>query len=214
MIPQTTFNPLALGSLAKLARQLALWILLGLQFMVVSVAMAGEITLRNPVISSGEDGYFLSSEVSIDLGSKLEEALTRGVSLFFIQEFEMSRPRWYWIEDKRFAKSQTVRLYYHALTRQYRVGTGGVHQSFASLNEALRYLVHARNWPIIEKAEAGNLKAGESYQAAFRVRLDSSQLPRPLQISVLFARDWELAGEVRWTFVVPTTPTLPAVEVK
>lgn len=208
MILQTTFNPLALGSLAKLARQLALWILLGLQFMVVSVAMAGEITIRNPQISSGEDGYSLSAEVGVDLGGKLEEALTRGVPLYFVQEFEMSRPRWYWIEDKRFSKSQTVRLYYHALTRQYRIGAGsssggGVHQAFSSLEEALRYLVHARNWAILDKADVGSLKAGENYQAIFRVRLDSAQLPRPLQISVLFAKDWELGGEARWTFVVP-----------
>lgn len=208
MTQQTTFNFHALGPLAQLGRQLTLWLLLGLQFISISSAIAGEITIRNPQITSGDDGYSLAAEVGVDLSGKLEEALTRGVPLYFVQEFEMSRPRWYWIEDKRFTKSQTVRLYYHALTRQYRIGAGGgsgggVHQAFASLEEALRYLVHARNWPILDKADVGSLKPGESYQAIFRVRLDSAQLPRPLQISVLFAKDWELGGEARWTFVVP-----------
>lgn len=189
--------------LGRFGRRLILAVALLVQLWVLPLACAGEITLRNPQMNSGEDGYVLSVEVGIELGSKLEEALTRGVPLYFVQEFEMSRPRWYWIEDKRFAKTQTVRLYYHALTRQYRVGNGGVHQAFSTLDEALRYLVHARNWSIIDKAETNNLKQGESYQAVFRVRLDSAQLPRPLQISVLFAKDWELGGEVRWTFVVP-----------
>jgi hypothetical protein len=200
MALQPSFIPQALS---RYCRRLIWTVTLLAQLLVLPLAFAGEVTLRNPQMNIGEDGYALSVEVGIELGSKLEEALTRGVPLYFVQEFEMSRPRWYWVEDKRFAKTQTVRLYYHALTRQYRVGTGGVHQAFSALDEALRYLVYARNWSIIDKAETGSLKAGESYQAVFRVRLDSTQLPRPLQISVLFAKDWELGGEVRWTFVVP-----------
>ena len=166
-------------------------------------AFAGEVSIRNPQISSTEDGYTLSAEIAIELGSKLEEALTRGLPLYFIQEFEMSKPRWYWIEDKRFTKTQTLRLYYHALTRQYRIGTGGVHQAFPTLEEALSYLVHVRHWQIIEKSEQSSLKVGETYQASLKVRLDSSQLPRPLQITVLFAKDWELGNEARWSFTVP-----------
>ncbi|MEY4591506.1 MAG: hypothetical protein RIR18_401 [Pseudomonadota bacterium] len=200
MTPHPSLNSQTLG---RFSRRLILAVALLAQLLAPPLAFAGEVTLRNPLMNSGEDGYVLSVEVAIELGSKLEEALTRGVPLYFVQEFDMSRPRWYWIEDKRFAKTQTVRLYYHALTRQYRVGNGGVHQAFSTLDEALRYLVHARNWSIIDKADTGNLKPGESYQAVFRVRLDSAQLPRPLQISVLFVKDWELGGEVRWTFVVP-----------
>jgi hypothetical protein len=208
------FAPI-LGALGRFVRAVIQGLVL-VSLLMVSSVEAGEISIKNPQILGGEEGYSLTTELSIELGSKLEEALTRGVPLYFIQEFEMSRPRWYWIEDKRFAKTQTVRLYYHALTRQYRIGNGGLHQSFSTLEEALRYLVHARNWPVIEKSEAGTLKAGESYQALFRVHLDSTQLPRPLLISVLFAKDWELSGETRWVYTVtPTSAASPsAVEVK
>lgn len=164
---------------------------------------AGEIVIRNPQLLQTEDGLALSAEVDIELGSKIEDALVRGLPLYFSQEFEMSRPRWYWFEDKRFSRTQALRLYYHALTRQYRVGIGPIHQSFSTLGEALASLTHMRHWTIIDRNEQSSLKAGETYQAVLRFRLDGSQLPRPLQINVLFARDWELGGETRWAYTVP-----------
>lgn len=205
MAPMQDLSPVSMCRPQVRAWLFAWVILMGL-VLVSCPVWAGEIAIRNPRISLTDEGYTLSAETTIELGGKLEEALTRGVSLYFVQEFEMSRPRWYWIEDKRFGKSQTLRLYYHALTRQYRVGMGGVHQSFPSLEEALKTLVHLRYWLILDKNDQGSLKVGESYQASLRIRLDGSQLPRPLQINVLFARDWELEGEVRWTYVVPAQP--------
>ena len=180
-------------------------LLLALFFLPTKDAWAGpaEISLKNPQISLADDGLAVSAEVYIDLGSKLEDALLRGLPLFFVHEFEMTKPRWYWIEDKRFSRSQTYRLYYHALTRQYRVGAGAIHPSFPTLEEALRYLGNIRQWRVLDEAALAGLKVGETYQAVLRLRLDTAQLPRPLQISVLFAREWELSGEVRWSYIVP-----------
>lgn len=178
---------------------------IGFLLMPLHKAWAGpaEISLKNPQVSSVDDGFAVSADVSIDLGSKLEDALLRGLPLFFVHEFEMTKPRWYWIEDKRFSRSQSYRIYYHALTRQYRVGAGAIHPSFATLDEALRYLGNIRQWRVIDRADLSDLKVGETYQATLRLRLDTAQLPRPLQISVLFAREWELSGEVRWAYTVP-----------
>jgi len=39
------------------------------------------------------------------------------------------------------------------------------------------------------------------YIAALRLRLDTSQLPKPLQIDALGSRDWNLSSDwYRWTF--------------
>jgi hypothetical protein len=39
------------------------------------------------------------------------------------------------------------------------------------------------------------------YEAAVRLRLDTTQLPKPFQISALTSRDWSLQSDwVRWSF--------------
>jgi hypothetical protein len=51
-------------------------------------------------------------------------------------------------------------------------------------------------------AEADWLDTGKIYEAAIRMRLDVSQLPKPLQINALASRDWNLASEwFRWTLI-------------
>ena len=125
--------------------------------------------------------------------------------LYFVADFEMTRPRWYWLDEKLVSRSQTYRLSYHALTRQYRLSTGGLHQSFDSLSDALRVLSRLRNWLVIDKgAEKAGVHAGDTYTAALRMRLDINQLPRPFQISALGNKDWSLASDWKvWQATLP-----------
>jgi hypothetical protein len=176
-------------------------------------ALAAEIEIASPQLSANDEGYVLSADFAFELGPRLEEAVTRGVSLHFVAEFELTRPRWYWLDEKLVSRSQTWRLSYNALTRQYRLANGGgLHQSFASLSEALRMLSRLRNWLVIDKAQAGSersLRPGDPYLAALRLRLDITQLPRPFQISALGNREWNLASDWRfWQQTLP--PALPA----
>ena len=60
----------------------------------------------------------------------LEDALNKGVPLHFLLEFELIRPRWYWLNEKVVNVQQRYRLSYNALTRQYRVGVGTLYQNF------------------------------------------------------------------------------------
>jgi hypothetical protein len=117
----------------------------------------------------------------------------------------MTRPRWYWFDEKLVSRSQTYRLSYHALTRQYRLSTGGLHQSFDSLSDALRMLSRLRNWLVIDKdAEKAGVRPGETYTAALRMRLDINQLPRPFQIAALGNKDWNLASDWKvWQATLP-----------
>lgn len=174
--------------------RLRYWLLL-LVF-VPALAWTAEIEVQDPKLSATEDGYVLSADFKFELTSRLEEAVNRGVALNFVTEFELTRERWYWFDSKLVTASQNHRLSYHALTRQYRLSTGGLHQSFETLGDALRVLSRVRQWLVIDKGMA----AGDGYQAALRLHLDVAQLPRPFQISALGNKDWTLASEwKRWT---------------
>lgn len=177
------------------------WLLL-LVF-VPALAWTAEIEIVNPQLTAGDDGYLLAADFRLELTPRLEEAVNRGVTLYFVADFELSKARWYWLDDRLVTRSQTFRLYYHALTRQYRLSTGGLHQSFATLSEALRMLSRLRNWQVIEAGD--KVKAGETYEAGLRLRLDTTQLPRPFQITALGNKDWSLSSD--WKTWMATLPS-------
>ena len=79
----------------------------------------------------------LNATFEFELPQALEEAVQKGIALYFNIEFELFRKRWYWF-DRRIASSALVyRLSYSPLTRQYRLARGGLSQPFESLDEAL-----------------------------------------------------------------------------
>lgn len=161
---------------------------------------AAEIEVVNPQLQATEDGYAVSADFRFEFNSRLEEAVSKGVVLYFVVDFELTKARWYWLDERLINRSKTFSLSYHALTRQYRLSTGGLHQSFVTLNEALAVLSRLRNWVVIERSErTSRLVEGE--MAALRLRLDINQLPRPFQISALGNKDWSLASD--WKFWQP-----------
>lgn len=181
------------------------FLLLALLLCAPGLLFAAEIEIGNAQIEATEDGYVLSADFSFELNQRLEEAVSKGVVLYFVAEFELTRPRWYWLDEKMVSRSLTYRLSYHALTRQYRLSTGGLHQSFDSLAEALRVLSRLRNWLVIERgADKSGVRPGEPYVAALRLRLDVNQLPRPFQVTALGNRDWNLASDWKtWQVTLP-----------
>ena len=180
------------------------WLVAVLAMLPVLV-LAAEIEITNPQITASEDGFVVSADFGFELNERLEEAVSKGVVLYFVTEFEMTRPRWYWLDEKVVSRNQTHRLSFHALTRQYRLSKGGLHQSFDTLSEALRVLSRLRNWVVIDgRAEKPIVQAGDTYTAALRMRLDINQLPRPFQISALGNKDWSLASEWKvWQTTLP-----------
>jgi len=160
-------------------------------------ARANGIEVQKAAVITAEDGYTLEAEFEITLTPALEDVLNKGVPLYFTLEFELIRPRWYWFNEKITNARQQYRLSYNALTRQYRVGVGRLYQNFASLPEGLAFMSRVR---MREIAEAVALSKGSSYTAALRMRLDTSQLPRPFQVSAVGSRDWSMSSDWhRWT---------------
>ena len=140
------------------------------------------------------DGVDLDAVFDFDLPWTLEDAVSRGMPLYFVVDFELFRTRWYWFDDRRVAASLTYRLSYSPLTREYRLARGTLAQPFDTLGEALALLRRVRNWTVIER---GALSAGENYRAQVRMRLDTAQLPRPFQVGAITSRDWTLSSEWR-----------------
>jgi len=177
------------------------------------IALATEISIRNLQLVSSDDGYSLVADANINFNTRLEEAVNKGVVLYFAADFELTRPRWFWLDEQIISRSKSFQLSYHALTRQYRLSTGALHQSYASLDEALSVLSHLRHWQVLEK---GEVKAGQIYVAGLRLRLDLTQMPKTFQVSALANRDWNLSSDwLRWSFTpseaAPSTAaSLPA----
>jgi hypothetical protein len=162
-----------------------------------AVAHAEGIEVRNAALVAGEEGYFLEADFEIALNPTLEEALNKGVPLYFLLEFEVIRPRWYWLNEKVLNNQQQYRLAYNALTRQYRLGLGSLFQNFGSLSETLDFLSRVRRRQVLE---LGTLSKGTTYVAGVRMRLDVSQLPKPFQLNALASRDWNFGSEWhRWS---------------
>ncbi|AGW92437.1 DUF4390 domain-containing protein [Cupriavidus necator] len=149
-----------------------------------------------------DGGFELAASFDFDLPPALEDALHKGISLYFAVDFQLTRPRWYWFDEKPVNISRNVRLSYQPLTRQYRVSTGGLQLPFTRLKSALQFIQRVRGWRVFER---NAVKPGESYHAEVRMRLDLSQLPKPFQINAVNTRDWNLASDWRrFTYTVPT----------
>jgi hypothetical protein len=173
-----------------------LWLLAAF---VALTALATEVSLYNAQLIANEDGYTLSADANINFNTRLEEAVNKGVVLYFTADFELTRPRWYWLDETVVRRSRTLQLSSHALmTRQYRLSTGALYQNYTTLDEALRAISRLRNWQVIEK---GEVKPGQMYVAALRLQLDLSQMPKTFQVGALANKDWVLTSDwQRWSF--------------
>ncbi|MDP3699782.1 MAG: DUF4390 domain-containing protein [Hylemonella sp.] len=147
------------------------------------------------------DGVELAAAVTFQLPPAVEDALYKGLPLIFVEEAEVYRERWYWMDKRVGGAQRHMRLVYQPLIRRWRLtaGAGAVGgsqggvalaQSFDTLEEALGVIRRVSGWRI---AEFADLETGTRHRFEFRFRLDITQLPRPLQIGALGESDWVLA---------------------
>lgn len=182
-----------------LAGWLTAALLLAPAFAPLQVHAAEGVDITRASLENTEEGYRLSLEFSFELTRGLEDAVTRGIPLYFTTEVELSRPRWYWFDEKTVSTSQTIRISYNVLTHQYHASIGGrLHQSFNTLDDALSLVRRPARWVIAEK---GALKRGEVYNVAVRMGLDVARLPKPFQVHALNSSDWRFSSDwVQFTF--------------
>lgn len=161
-------------------------------------ARADVIVVKSAEVRAEEDGYVLNAEFDLAINSTLEEALQRGVPLYFLLEFEVTRGRWYWLDEKVLSSETQYRIAWNALTQQYRVSSGLFAQTLYTLDEVERFLSRVTSRPV---ARRDQLQPGTRYDAALRLRLDVNQLPKPFQVNALTSREWTLQSDWhRWSF--------------
>jgi len=156
-------------------------------------AAARGLELRTLDLQRQDGALVLSFQVQLLLSRAVEDALSRGVPLYFEAQATLYRPRWYWL-DARVARSvRTWRLAFQPLTSTWRVGLGGaMHQSVDTLTEALALMSRALSWKI---ADAEQVEVGDRCYVEFGYRLDTAQLPRPMQLDLATQSDWQLQVE-------------------
>jgi hypothetical protein len=153
--------------------------------------------------SADGEAWLLSADFALTLSPQLEDAVNKGVALYFLVEFELTRSRWYWLDERTALATQTHRLSYHALTRQYRVLLNGVPQAFPTLAEALESMTLLRGWRVMPR---DRMRPGTTYDGWLRLRLDANQLPKPIQLTALTNRDWNPQSEWKRFPFTPETP--------
>ena len=157
------------------------------------VLASDSIDIVQAHIESTDDDYKLSSTFDFELSRAAEDALVRGVPLYFTTEVTITRPRWYWFDERTISTTRTVRISYNVLTRQYHAAVlGQLQQTFPSLEDALSLVRRPSRWKVADK---NALKIGETYTIALRIELDVAQLPKPFQVHALNSSDWRLSSE-------------------
>lgn len=165
------------------------------------VVHAAEVTQLR--MERSDDSVYLSAAVRFELPMVVEDALLKGIPMFFVAEADIYRDRWYWYDKRVTTATRTMRLAFQPLTRRWRLNilpgaisvTGlraSLSQNYDSLPEALGAIQRISRWRI---ADAAEIDAASRHNVEFRFRLDLSQLPRPFQIGVAGQRDWTIAVE-------------------
>ena len=192
-------------------RQLWVWVFLLLAGVCHAQTVA-DVTQYQ--VESLDDEVLVSAQVAFELPSAVEEALLKGIPMFFVTEAQVLRERWYWYDKKIATVQRHMRLAYQPLTRRWRLnftaGAGressvglALNPSFETLEDAMSAIKRVSRWKI---ADVSDLDSGVKYKVDFNFRLDLSQLPRPFQIGALGQSDWDLAANTS------TSLTLAAVK--
>ena len=194
-------------------------LLVGLCLCIVLVpgqSRAANTEITQLRVERSDEGVFLSALVRFELPGVVEDALSKGIPLFFVVETDIYRERWYWTDLQVASVARTLRLAYQPLTRKWRVniaaglitGSSGLratlNQNYDTLAEALSAIQRVARWRI---ADASDVNPDAPYKISLSFKLDLSQLPRPFQIGVAGQRDWTISAQIKenLTFVAPAS---------
>lgn len=178
--------------------------LLACAFLVLFSQASRSAELAQFSVERGDDGVYLSVIVRFDLPAVVEDALLKGIPMFFVAEADTYLNRWYWVDKRVASATRTIRLAYQPLTRRWRVNivsglmnnSAGLratfNQNYDTLPEALSAVQRLSRWRIADNTE---VEADLAHKLEFRFNLDLSQLPRPFQIGVAGQKDWTISAQ-------------------
>jgi hypothetical protein len=184
------------------------------------LAWAQPPELRQFMLQRTPEALFLNARLSLAPHGAVQDALAKGVPLYFVWEASIYRERWYWTDKRVATQRRVLRLAYQPLTRLWRVSVstdaggaaGGaglqyaLHQNHDTLEEALAAVGHVARWRL---ADARQLEAGEEHYVLFDFRLDLTLLPRPFQIGLGSQAEWSMVLEQEMRVPNAATPESP-----
>jgi len=145
-----------------------------------------------PAKAAPTPAWNLAAEFDIELGYKLREAVDRGLPLQFAVDFQLTRSRWYWMDEQVVSTTYPISLSYNALTRTYRVTSSSNTYNSPTLEDAIDHMAKVRDWAVVPR---DRIEIGQPYVAQVRFRLVLTELPKPFQISALVNSEWDLSSE-------------------
>jgi len=173
---------------------------------VFSTAVSAEgIKIKSFELEKVDSDWVLSAAFQIELSPGLEDAVQKGVVLYFQTDFDLVRSRWYWFDEKSVLVQRQTRLSYQPLTQQYRIASEGFSFSAKTLSEALQAVGSIGGWRVID---ANQLDSSKLYTAGLRMTLDLSKLPKPFQVNALNNRDWNVSSDWLHFSFSPSGPNL------
>lgn len=152
------------------------------------------LELDKLTVQRSDEGLLLSYSARIDLPRDLEQAMVKGVGVVFVAEAEVFRARWYWTDELLASATRRWRLAYQPLTRRWRLSQDDLSRHFASLPDALNALRSTVNWRVADPIPSGS---DQDHYVDFRLRLDTDELPRPLQIGLGGLPNWNMDARRR-----------------
>ena len=159
---------------------------------MVGIVHADEITFNNVQLTPIEKSWALDAQIELELNPTLEQLVNKGVTLHFVTEFQLTKKRWYWMDQKLVDVQRVSKISYQALTNQYRVTLGTFSLTAATLKQALAAVKTIDDWAVIEP---GAIDLSQTYQASVRIRLDTNQLAKPFQINAINSKSWNLQSD-------------------
>ena len=173
------------GWLAAVLLAVVIWL------MGAPAARAADPELTSFELTHGEEGVFLSYAVNLELSRSVDDALSKAVPLFFVAEAELFRNRFYWRDQRIGYAIWRWRIVFQPLTSTYRVTfDGGLSQNYATRTEAFAAISRTARWKI---AEGPQIDENSRQYVEFSFKLDTSQLPRPMQIGIGGEKDWTMS---------------------
>jgi hypothetical protein len=183
-------------------KQLIFLCLVALTLISTSTSAEG-IKIKSFELERVDADWLLNATFKIELSPGLEDAVQKGVVLYFQTDFDLTRSRWYWFDEKSAVSQRQARLSYQPLTQQYRISSEGFTFSAQTISEALQAVGSVGGWRVIDNNQ---LDASKSYIASLRMALDLSKLPKPFQVNALNNREWNVSSD--WVRI-PFSPAGP-----
>ena len=152
-------------------------------------ALAQSVELSAFALTRADGVLTLDFAANVTLPRPVEDALQRGVPVYFVAEANLFRGRWYWRDERIAHVVRTWRLAYQPLTNSWRVGFGGLNQTYPSLSEALSVVSRAVRWRLADLAQ---IDPDKNHYLEFSYRLDTTQLPSPMQIGLGGPSGWSV----------------------